>query len=53
MTPIKPTIIRMTFEETQQMRLYARGLTMEHRGTNCNLTAGKYIYSPEAFVYSC
>lgn len=40
MTSIKPTIRRMTYEEAQHLRLFNRGLTMQHRVTTYNLTAG-------------
>jgi hypothetical protein len=40
MTTIRPTIRRMTFEETNQAGLHSRGLILEYQGKSYRLNAG-------------
>ena len=40
MTPIKPSIRQMTFEEAHQLNLQNLGLILEHGGVTYNLNAG-------------
>lgn len=40
MTPIKPVIRRMTFDEAYQLGLHSRGLILVHQGRKYNLNAG-------------
>lgn len=40
MTPIEPTIRMMSWEESNQLSLYSRGLILEHQGKSFILNAG-------------
>lgn len=40
MTPITPTIRMMSWEESNQLSLYSRGLILEHQGKSYILNAG-------------
>jgi hypothetical protein len=40
MTPLKPTIRQMTFEEANQAGLHSRGLIMDYEGRSYRLHAG-------------
>lgn len=40
MTPIAPTIRMMSWEESNQLSLYSRGLILEHQGKSFILNAG-------------
>jgi len=55
MTPILPSIRRMTFQEAFEAGLHSRGLILEHRGNSYHLTAGLsdtvHVFSSSIAIY--
>lgn len=55
MTPIAPTIRMMSWEEASQLRLYSRGLILEHQGKSFILNAGTrdkvHVYTQGISLY--
>lgn len=55
MSPIVPTIRKMTFQEAKSAGLYSRGMILEHRGNTFNLNAGTsdtvHIFASSIILY--